>query len=118
MKSLIYKLTILMAMVFTLGSCYTTSPIGGFLFTNTYSHLDHDYLLSGVDTIGDARILKKGYDCHWTIFPLNVIYEGSGMSMDRAMAQGGISKVAVVDYESINVLGPIFHENCIVVYGE
>jgi hypothetical protein len=101
---------------FLITSCVSTSPVAGLLFTNTSSHLDYSF--SRGTTLTNAKIEKKGVDCHWNVVIISSFFSDTSLSVKEAMEDGEITKIATVDYESVNVLGPVFYENCVVVYGE
>ena len=66
----------------------------------------------------DASIVKKGEACSWSALYLNYVWWGPGESVEDAKKDGNITKVAVIDRSSLNVLGYLFFRDCVVVWGE
>ncbi len=81
------------------------TPVTGFLYSDVQAP---------VDVEGDAEPVREGESCATSI--LGLIATGDA-SIHAAMAEGGISRVATVDYASSGILG-IYAEFCTVVRGE
>lgn len=94
-----------------------TSPVQGILFTGTTHHVIGQ---SAGNQIGPGRILRKGESCSastW-LFSINFFYYGGGGSIAEAAREAGITKIAVIDKTSTNILGPLYYQECVVVWGE
>ena len=114
MKKIITILS-LSALSLATWSCIS-SPMQGFLFTSTNHHI---YSGSAGSQLSSASILKSGKSCSFGSFPfLTLFYYGGGGSIREAAKAGGIKKIAVVDRSSMNIIGPIFYRECVVVWGE
>ncbi|MCB1189098.1 MAG: hypothetical protein H7A23_22810 [Leptospiraceae bacterium] len=112
------KLDFLFVVVFTLflNACIS-SPTQSVLFTYTDQHM---YGLSHGNQIGSGSVSKFGKSCSfssWFLY-LHVFYYGGGGSIEEAVQDGGIKNIAVVDRESLSILGPIFYRECVVVWGD
>lgn len=90
-----------------------TSPMNGVLFTST-SH----YVTQNGTQIGSGKVLKSGKSCSVSGFLVNIFFYGAGGSIEEAKANGGITKIAVVDYTSLNIFLSLFYRECVVVWGE
>lgn len=117
---------------FLFNAC-SSSPLTGSIFTNTefsttwaeadafalpYFPPTHTNLHMRSGPLGLASVAKRGQHCKSSFFPVNIIWFDLGPSVERAMEDGGITRVAIVDRKSLNVLGLIYQRECIVVYGE
>ena len=100
--------------VLLLQNCIST-PMPGLIFSNSNQHVQN---LSSGNKIGDGRVMKRGESCSWGGLGSLGYYFGSGGSIKEAMARGGIKKIAVVDRKSIAILGILFFQECVVVWGE
>lgn len=69
---------------------------------------------TGISANNDVKSDKTGQACVMSI--LSIVATGDG-SIAAAKANGGITKVATVDYNAFNVLG-IYGNYCTVVTGE
>lgn len=93
----------------------STSPLNSIFFTITSQHI---YGLSHGNQVSSARILKSGESCSSSGYLVNLFYYGGGGSIETAKQKGNISKVAVIDRKSINILYNAFYSECIIVWGE
>lgn len=99
--------------VFALFIQACSSPMQGVLYSST-----SQYVTQNGSQIASAKILKSGKSCSVSGFLINLFFYGSGGSIEEAKANGGITKIAVVDYTSLNILTILFYRECIVVWGE
>ncbi|MCC5815788.1 MAG: TRL-like family protein [Leptospira sp.] len=101
---------------------YTSSPHSPILFSKTSQNINETFSSGDFHyRIGNASILKKGKACYKSVPILNyLIYDSEDRTIEKAMKDGGITKVAIVDRESMYFLVTytIFSKECIVVYGE
>lgn len=69
--------------------------------------------------LSSHSILRSGKSCSFgSFFLVNLFYYGGGGSVEEAMKQGGVQKVAVVDKESVSIAYGLFYQECTVVWGE
>jgi len=108
-------ITLSLSTVLFMMNCTTSSPFPSLLYTGGTVH--HEDRMTG-SQIGPGRIEKRGESCSTGVFLANYVYFGSGNSIQEAMKNGGITKVGVIDHRSVNVLGPLFYRDCVVVWGE
>lgn len=95
-------------------SCITTiSP--GILFNNTAEHVYKDRSTS---QLGSGRIMKMEKSCSYNSIVFAFLYHGKVASVEAVAREGNITKIAVVDYSSFNILGSLFYSNCIIVWGD
>lgn len=99
---------------------YSTSPHFTF-FTFGAGH--HIRSRTGAKTLGSARLEKKGEDCTANYMVVNTLYHPQRPTIKKAMKNGKISKIAVVDHRSSSVmLGAVqytlYSKDCIIVWGE
>ncbi|HMY67498.1 MAG TPA: TRL domain-containing protein [Leptospiraceae bacterium] len=106
-----YFITIVLSILF-FSSC--SSPAGGIFFTNTVQNVHSDGLQG---QISSASVLKSGKSCSLSGLPVSLFYYGAGNSIDEAKKNGDISKIALIDRESVTVFF-FFYRECIVVWGE
>lgn len=95
-----------------------SSPRQGFVFTATHHHVTDQ---STGAHLTSASIEKNGESCaygSWLFGAGAIFYGGGGASVEKSMKKSGITKVAVVDRNSLNILGPLFFRECIEVWGE
>ncbi len=85
------------------------------LFTNATQHVNGD--VTG-NQITSAKILKSGKSCAVSGLILNIFYFGSGNSIEEAAKNAGITKIALVDRDSVNVLYNLYYKECVIVWGE
>lgn len=95
-------------------NCLTT-PMPGALVTVTSQHLNTG---SNGNAITSAKVEKSGRSCSFSFFIANYFYYGVGQSIEDAAKSGNIKKIAVVDRSSVSILGSIFYQECVVVWGE
>ncbi|EMJ91654.1 TRL domain-containing protein [Leptospira alstonii] len=112
MKKLISLIVISLA-AFVVSNC-ATSILPAAIFNSSSYHV------SGNSTSGptDAKILKKGKSCNNYSILNFLFYSGGEGSIAEAMKDGQITKVAVVDKSTFGILGFIYSQECVVVYGE
>jgi len=106
---------ILLGLGFTLilSSCTVVHP--GILFSNTSQHIEQ---ASAGSQLTSAKIDKSGESCSIGSLFITVFYYGSGGSIAEAKLNGKITKIAVIDRKSLQILGPLLYQECIVVWGE
>ena len=75
--------------------------------------LYHKYRSLG--QVGDARAAKEGEACSYSVLWLAAWGDSS---LSRAQKQGGISKIASVEYENSAILGFVYHRFCTFVRGK
>lgn len=101
----IKKFGILLAAVLLVSGCATYLPSGSFVVDGTMGGSSRPNLTPGS---------KKGEACMTSVLAL--IASGDA-SVEAAMKNGGIHKVATLDYRVSNILG-IYGEYCTVITGE
>ncbi|MDV6236506.1 TRL domain-containing protein [Leptospira ellisii] len=107
------NLIVIALVAFVFSNC-ASSIYPAFIFNSS------EYHVSGGPTAGptDAKILKSGKSCNnYSLFNY-LFYSGGEGSITEAMKNGQITKVAVVDKSTFGILGPIFSQECVVVFGE
>lgn len=92
------------ALLIALTSCASYTPMGVAYSGGT----------TGISADNSVRPVKTGKACVLSILAL--VSSGDG-SIAAAKRNGGISRVATVDYDAFNVLG-VYGEYCTVVKGE
>ncbi|GBF50028.1 TRL-like family protein [Leptospira ryugenii] len=92
-----------------------SAPMQSLLFTSTSQNVNGD--VTG-NQITSARILKSGKSCASSGLLINLFYYGSGNSIEEAAKNAGITKIALVDRDSFNVLYNLFYKECVIVWGE
>jgi TRL-like protein family len=100
------------------GSAPLSPPGSGSLYTNVKANFNcwHGDEGSCVGENGPkAAGSKSGEACASTI--LMLITTGD-MSLKTAASNGGISRVASIDYSTMNVLGSLYMKSCTIVNGE
>ena len=103
--------------LFVLLTSCISSPMPGLLYTNTTQHV-YGSSPGGAKTNGNL-ILRTGESCSvGSVILINLIFYGSGGNVEEAMKSGGIQKVSVIDRRSRIVLGGLFYQECVVVWGE
>ncbi|TGL78713.1 TRL domain-containing protein [Leptospira yasudae] len=112
MKKII-NLAIISVAILAISNC-ATSVFPALLFNSSGYHE------SGTPVEGptDAKILKSGKSCNNYSLLNYLFYSGGEGSIADAMKNGGITKVAVVDKSTFGILGPVFSQECVVVFGE
>lgn len=89
----------------------TTTPLPAILFTKTTQNLPYqanNYLTS-------AEIKKKGQACAMSVLWLGLLFFAGNESIEKAMQNGNIKKVAVIDSESTILLSGLFVKECTIV---
>jgi hypothetical protein len=96
---------------------YNTSPHFG-LYVDGSHHVKHPL----TQTLGEGNIIKKGTSCVTGIAILNFLIHERKNSIEEAMKQANITKVAVVDRSTEQILNipylSFYGKDCIIVYGE
>lgn len=109
-------LSLLLISLFSIVNC-TSSPMPGALFSKTSQHIYG--VSSGGSQVRSNRVVRSGKSCSigsW--FLLAYAYYGGGGSVEEAMKDGGISRIAVIDRESLCLFYGLFFQECTVVWGE
>jgi len=92
--------------------------VGAFALTSCASYGPQGLLYSGgttgISTNNNVQPTKTGKACMLSILAL--VASGDA-SIEKAKAEGGITKVASVDYNAFNVLG-VYGKYCTIVKGE
>lgn len=110
-----YLRVILLTLILTgVVNCVSSPLLGVFIFSK-----QHVYNQVRGNQISSAKIKKMGESCSFSsVFGfLFLYYYGSGGSLEEAKEKAGITKVAVIDRTSM-VIGPLYYEDCIQVWGE
>lgn len=115
MKKLLLTIAFLAAFGAASSGCIS-SPMQGAIFTYTSHHVS----MAAGNQVSSAQALKSGDSCSFgSIFSfVYLTFYGPGGSVVDAMEKGGIKKIASIDRKSMNVFGPLFHRECVVVWGE
>ncbi|MCW7460265.1 TRL-like family protein [Leptospira bandrabouensis] len=92
-----------------------TAPIPGILLTSTNQHVTAD---ATGNALTSAKIEKSGKSCSFSFFIANYLFYGAGHSVDQAVKDAGIKKIALIDRESLSILTGLFYRECVVVWGE
>ena len=100
---------------------YNTSPHYGF-YVNGSHHVKHPL----AQTLGEGNIIKKGMSCVTGIGIINFFIHERKATVEEAMKEAGITKIAVVDRSSEQYFGlpriilgfSLYAKDCIIVYGE
>ncbi|MCE9500031.1 MAG: TRL-like family protein [Leptospira sp.] len=111
MKKILFYSVFILGFVF-FANCST--PVPSLILNVTEQHVYN----SQDGQLTSAKVLKTGRSCSWTFFPIFLFYYGMGGSIEEAKKEGGITKVAVVDRESVNFLGIVVNKECVIVWGE
>lgn len=94
---------------FVLGGCVAASPYVG-------SGLIGGYVKGPITATSNVGVTKSGKSCAYNLFSL---FAWGNNSITAAKANGGITKVAQVDYDQIGVIGGIlFNRTCTIAKGE
>jgi hypothetical protein len=97
---------------------YSTSPHLA-VFVDTGQHIKHN---TGLRTIGNAKVQKRGEDCISSFSLVNTfVYIRNNNSIQKAMQNAQITKIAVVDHYSTQIYPfgyTIYAKDCVVVWGE
>ncbi|XDD42455.1 TRL domain-containing protein [Leptospira sp. WS60.C2] len=92
-----------------------SGPFPAFLYQYSTQHTTGD---STGNNLTSAKIVKFGKSCSMSGYIINVFFYGAGNSIEEAARNGKIQKVAVVDRESLSILGFLFYRECIIAWGE
>ena len=115
MTKRIYLIGLLVSLLGVSSQCIT-SPMQGALVTAT-EHTVHDRATGNL--IGNGIVQKRGESCSFGAPLLFPFFYGGGKSIQEAMADGGISEIAIVDHSSLAVFGGLlFHRECVIVWGQ
>ncbi len=105
------------AMLSLCSGCFAvySPPLSGCLYTNVnYSARERGRSVA----LSDARVIKHGRHCTWSLVYLNYFWYETGASIAEAMKQGGITRIATVEYKSQRLFGAAFMHECVIVWGE
>ncbi|MDX1959013.1 MAG: TRL domain-containing protein [Leptospiraceae bacterium] len=91
-----------------------STPFNAFVGMTSY----HVYGNSSQENITSNQILRSGESCSYTGILIAPFYYGSGNSVDKAMKEGKITKVSVIDRSTTNYVGPLYVRQCTIVWGE
>ena len=109
-------ITVLFILSFLFLKC-TSAPMHGYLYNYSKHHVFP--LASGSSQLQSNAILISGKSCSiGSSIILALFYYGGGGSIEEAAQSGGITKIAVIDRESISLIYGIFYQECVVVWGE
>jgi hypothetical protein len=114
LKMTIKLLLISLIIIFSGFSC-VSSPIQGIFFSYTSHHI---YDKGNGSQLSSAKVTKMGQSCSWSSFFIREIFYGSGIKVDEAMKEANITKVAVIDHQSLSILGSMYYQECVQVFGE
>ncbi|MCG6146916.1 hypothetical protein EHQ96_04970 [Leptospira levettii] len=92
-----------------------SGPFPAFIYQYSTQHMIGD---TTGNNLTSAKIVKFGKSCSLSGYIINFFYYGAGNSIEEAARNGNIQKVALVDRESLSILGVLFYRECIVVWGE
>lgn len=96
--------------------CSTYSPYQPLIF-GVSSQTIHGVSNGGI--IGPGKVMKQGESCSYNVlWVFKALFSVPGGSIADASVAGGISKIAVVDRSSFNILVGAFSKECVVVWGE
>ncbi len=98
--------------LFSLFSCSTPFPS---LLGLTSQHV---YGFSNQSSLSSGKIEKSGESCSYSSIFVTGLFYGKGNSVEEARKKAGITKIAVIDRSSLNIVGPFFYEECTIVWGE
>jgi hypothetical protein len=112
------KLSIITLILLSILNC--TTPIPSLLVNVTEEHV---YGISNGNTLGPARVEVQGESCTTSVFLLSIFFNFPGRSIDKAIAEGKIGRIASIDYRSVSVFPFLEYLNfynmeCVVVTGE
>jgi len=119
------KTFLTLSFIFSFVNCmgnYTSSIHSPLVFANTSQNINEHYTTGdNSPRIGNAKIVKKGQACFKGLPVINqYIFDSEDATIEAAMKDGGITKLAIVDRKSF-YLFPIltlYAKECIIVYGE
>ncbi len=101
-------------LLFTFTHC-TTTIVPGILFSSTTEHVH----LAGVNTtLGSGKIIDKVEVCKYSSVALHFFYYANLVNPYKIAQDSKIRKIGVIDYSSVNILGPLFYKTCIIIWGE
>jgi hypothetical protein len=102
------------ALLINLAHCTTTiSP--GILFSSTTEHVH----LAGVNTtLGNGKIIDRVEVCKYSSVALHFFYYANLVNPYKIAQDSKIKKIGVIDYSSVNLLGPLVYKSCIIIWGE
>jgi hypothetical protein len=98
------------------GNCIS-SPMPGLIVTRTKQHLTSG--TTGGIKLQSVSIVKSGKSCSvgsWLY--VAYFYFGGGGSIQEAMQEGGLQRIATIDRESFSVLAGLYYQECTVVWGD
>jgi len=94
-----------------------SAPMPGLLVTKTKQHLFSG--TTGGMKLQSVPIVKSGKSCSQSswLYLAYFSYAGGG-SIQEAMDNGGLTKIATIDRESYSLFAGLYYEECTVVWGE
>lgn len=111
----IFLTLILAATALSFTGC-NSSPSASWLFTYTKQHLSGK---SAGQQLSSAPLGSKvGKDCSFGSYFFAFFFYGGGASIQEAAQSAGITRIAVADRESLNILWTVFYRECVIVYGD
>ncbi|TGK31509.1 TRL-like family protein [Leptospira gomenensis] len=85
-----------------------------------YFFQSNEYHISGTQIGGptSAKVLKQGRSCATYSIITWLFFAGGEGSVEEAMKDGNITKIAVIDRSTEGALGYLYSKECVIVYGE
>lgn len=111
------NLIVLLLSLLALANCQSPLFTVVSLANDTEQHISGN---NGSVGITSAKVVKRGESCNQIFYYYllyNLYYSGHVVSVEEAKANGGITKVATIDYTTESSM-PMFKKECIVVWGE
>jgi hypothetical protein len=110
----IRNVIILVGLSLTLNSCITTlAP--GIIYNSTAEHVYKDRATS---QLGSGRILKMEQSCSYNSIVFAPFYHSKPSTVENIAREGKITRIGVVDYSSVSILGVLYYSNCVNVWGD
>jgi hypothetical protein len=121
-KIILITFILLSGLLFNCMGNYGSSPHTPILYSKSTHNIKESYVTGdNSPRIGTAKILKKGRACYSAGPIVNfLIHENEEGTLEKAMKDGGITKVSIVDRESMYILivYTLYSKECINVFGE
>lgn len=97
-----------------------TTPIPSLLLNVTEEHV---YGVTNGNTLGPAKAEVQADSCTTQVFLISLLFNFPGRSIEKAVADGKIGRIASIDYKTISVFPflenfNVFNMECVVVTGE
>lgn len=96
------------------GIITTTTIAPGLLISNTTEHVP----LYDSITLGSGKIIYREESCSYYSALISFFYKADLLNPYALAKDRGITKIGVIDYSSLNVLGIFFYRRCIIIWGE